>query len=75
MRDIEIQLRHSNIANVVLKRISKYCGKKIKNITEEEKEKHKTFFEGGEDVFIIEKLARDIIERYKLPEAIEFRKN
>ena len=30
MRDIEIQLRHSNTANVVLKRIRKYCGKKIK---------------------------------------------
>ena len=35
--DIEIQLGHSNIANVALKRIRKYCGKKTKDITEEEK--------------------------------------
>ena len=27
MSDIEIQHRHSNIADVVLKRIRKYCGK------------------------------------------------
>ena len=37
MSDIEIQLGYSNIADVVLKRIRKYCGKKIRNITEEEK--------------------------------------
>ena len=37
MSDIETQLGHSNIADVVLKRIRKYCGKKIRNITEEEK--------------------------------------
>ena len=30
MRDIEIQLGHSNIANVALKRIRKYYGKKNK---------------------------------------------
>ena len=59
----------------MLKRIRKYCGKKTKDITEEEKQKHKAFFKGQEDVFIIEKLARDIIERCKLPEAIELRKN
>ena len=34
MSDIETQLGHSNIADVVLKRIRKYCGKKIRNITE-----------------------------------------
>ena len=28
MSDIEIQLGHSNIANVALKRVRKYCGKK-----------------------------------------------
>ena len=44
-----------------------------KNITEEEKQKYKAFFEGKTGIFIIEKLARDIIERSKLPEAIEFR--
>ena len=44
-----------------------------KNITEEEKQKYKAFFEGKTGIFIIEKLARDIIECSKLPEAIEFR--
>ena len=37
MRDIEIQLEHSSITDVVLKRIRKYCGKETKDITEEEK--------------------------------------
>ena len=75
MSDIEIQLRHSNIYDIALKRIRKYCGKKTKDITEEEKEKYKAFFEGETGIFIIEKLTRDIIERCKLPEAIELRKN
>ena len=75
MSDTEVQLGHSNIANVALKRIRKYCGKKTKDITEEEKEKYKAFFEGETGIFIIEKLTRDIIERCKLPEAIELRKN
>ena len=60
LSDIEIQLGHSNIADVVLKRIRKYCGKKTKGISKEEKEKYKAFFEGEENVFIIEKLACDI---------------
>ena len=74
MSDIEIQLGHSNIADVVLKRIRKYCAKRTKNITREEKEKYEAFFEGEENVFIFEKLARDIIGRCKLPKAIELRK-
>ena len=37
MSDIEIQLRHSNIYDIALKRIRKYCGKKTKDITEEAK--------------------------------------
>ena len=37
--DVEIQLGHSNIADVVLKRIRKYCAKK-KDITKEEKQKY-----------------------------------
>ena len=48
--------------------------KKTKDITEEEKEKYKTFFEVETGIFIIEKLTHDIIERCKLPEAIELRK-
>ena len=74
MSDIEIQLEHSNIADVVLKKIKKYCGKKTKNITEEEKEKYKAYFEGEANIFIIEKLTSNIIERCKLPEALELRK-
>ena len=74
MSDIEIQLGHSSIADVALNRIRKYFGEKTKDITEEEKQKYKAFFKGEEGVFIIEKLARDIIERCKLPKAIELRK-
>ena len=47
---------------------------KKKDITKEEKEKYKTFFEGETGIFIIEKLTHDIIEHCKLPEAIELRK-
>ena len=72
--DLETQIKHSNICDIALKRIRKYCGKKTKDITEEEKEKYKAFFEGETGIFIIEKLTRDIIERCKLPEAIELRK-
>ena len=70
----EIQLEHSNIGDFSLKRIKKYYSKETKNIIEEEKEKCRAFFEGETAIFIIEKLTRDIIERCKLPEAIELRK-
>ena len=74
MSDVEGQINHSNIADAALKRIRKYCGKKTKEITEEEKEKYKVFFEGEAGIFIIEKLRCDIIKRCKLPEATELRK-
>ena len=48
--------------------------KKTKDITEEEKEKCKAFYEGETGIFIIEKLTRDITERCKLPESIGLRK-
>ena len=48
--------------------------KETKDITEEEKQKCKAFFESETGIFIIEKLTRDITERCKLPEAIELRK-
>ena len=73
MSNTEIQLRHSNIYDIALKRIRKYCGKKTKDITEKEKQKYKAFFENETGIFIIEKLTRDITERCKLPEAIELR--
>ena len=56
MRDVEIQTKHANIYDLALKRIRKYCGKKTKDITEEEKEKYKAFFEGEAGIIIIEKL-------------------
>ena len=74
MSDIEIQLRHSNIYDIALKRIRKYCGKKTKDITEKEKQKYKAFFQNEIGIFIIEKLTCAIIERCKLPEAIELRR-
>ena len=73
--DVGIQLRHSNIYHIALERIKKYCEKKTKDIAEEEKEKYKAFFKDETGIFIIEKLTRDIIERCKLPKAIELRKN
>ena len=48
--------------------------KKPKDITEKEKQKYKAFFESVTDIFLIEKLTRDVTERCKLPEAIELRK-
>ena len=72
--DLETQIKHSNICDIALKRIRKYCGKKTKDITEEEKQKYKAFFENEKGIFMIEKLTRDIIEHCKLPEAIELRK-
>ena len=43
MSEIEIQLRHSNIYHIALERIKRYCGKKTKDITEEEKKTIKHF--------------------------------
>ena len=39
--DLETQIIHSNIFDIALKRIRKYCGKKTKDITEEEKQNYK----------------------------------
>ena len=74
MNGLKTQVKHTNIDDLVLKRIRKYCGKKTKDITKEEKEKYKAFFEGEKGIFIIEKLTRDITERYKLRYAIELRR-
>ena len=51
MSDIEIQIRHSNIYHIALERIKKHCGEKAKDITKEEKEKYKVFFEGETGTF------------------------
>ena len=60
MSDVKTQKKHSNIAEIVLRRIKKYYGRKIKNISEEEKQKYIAYFEGEKDVFVIQKLTRDI---------------
>ena len=74
MSDVKKQINNSSIADVALKRIRKYYGKRTKDITEEEKAKYKAFFKGHTIIFINEKLTGDIIERSKLQEAIELRK-
>ena len=51
MSSIEIQRRHSNITNVTLKRIRKYCGKK--RHCRRRKAKIQSNFEGETDIFII----------------------
>ena len=48
--------------------------KTTKSITKKEKQKYKAFFEDEKGIFIIEKFTSDIIERCKLPEAVELRK-
>ena len=49
--------------------------KRIQLTLQRKKKKNiKHFFKGEKGIFIIEKLTRDIIERCKLPEAIELRK-
>ena len=65
--DLKTQTKHTNIADVVLGGIKKYYGKKTKNISKEEKQKYKAYFEDEKGVFIIEKLTCDAIERCKLP--------
>ena len=74
MSDVEKQINHSNIADAAIKRIRKHYDRKTKDITKEKKQKYKAFFEGEAGIFIIEKLARDIIEHCKLPGAIKLRK-
>ena len=36
MNDVKGETGHSNISDTALRRIKKYCGKKIKDITEKE---------------------------------------
>ena len=49
--------------------------KETKDITEEEKEKYKAFFEDETGIFIIEKLTRDIIERCELKKKLGYNHN
>ena len=70
MSDIEIQLGHSNIADVVLQRIRNYSGKKRRK----RKRKIQSFFWRWRGCFYYWKTCTDMIERCKLPKAVELRK-
>ena len=74
MNDVKRETGHLNISDTALRRIKKYCGKKNKRHYRKRKKKYKAFFKDKDGIFIIEKLTRDIIERCKLPKAIELRK-
>ena len=54
--DLKTQIKHSNICDIALKRIRKYCGKKTKDITEEEKQKYKAFFEDERGILLLKSL-------------------
>ena len=73
MNDVKRETGHLSISDTALRRSKKYCGKKIKDITEKEK-KYKSFFKDKDGIFIIEKSTRNIIDSCKLPKAIELRK-
>ena len=74
MNDVKRKTGHLNISDTALRRIKKYCGKKIKYITEKEKQKYKAFFKDKDGIFIIEKRTRDIIKRYNLPKSHRIKK-
>ena len=74
MSDVETQKKHSNFAQVALRRIKKYYGRKAKSNSEEKKQKYKAYFEGQTGIFIIKKILRDIMQRRRVPETIELRK-
>ena len=56
MSDIEIQLGHSNIANVALKRIRKYCGKKQKALQKKKKKNTKHFLKKKKVLLLLKSL-------------------
>ena len=68
--DVETQIKHSNICDIALKRIRKYCGKKQKTLQKEKNKNTKHFLKIKKVFLLLKKLTRDIIERCKLPEAI-----
>ena len=54
--DLKTQIKHSNICDIALTRIRKYCRKKTKDITEEEKQKYKAFFEDERGILLLKSL-------------------
>ena len=53
MSDVETQTEHSNIDDVVLKRIRKYCGKKNKRHHKRQKKKKTKHFLKVKRVFLL----------------------
>ena len=56
MSDTEVQLGHSNIANVALKRIRKYCGKKQKALQKKKKKNTKHFLKKKKVLLLLKSL-------------------
>ena len=54
--DVKKQIKHSNICDAALKRTRKYCGKKTKDIAEEEKQKYKAFFKNEKGILLMKSL-------------------
>ena len=63
MKDIEIQTNHTNIYNIALERIRKYCGKKQKTLQKKKKKNIKHFLKVKQVLSLLKNLTRDIIER------------
>ena len=63
MKDIKIQTNHTNIYNIALERIRKYCGKKQKTLQKKKNKKIKHFLKVKQVLSLLKNLTRDIIER------------
>ena len=53
MNDVKRETGHLNISDTALRRIKKYCGKKIKDITEK---KYKSFFKDKDGILLLKNL-------------------
>ena len=56
MSDIEEQTNHTNIANIALERIRRYCGKKQKTLQKKKKKNIKHFLKVGKVFSLLKKL-------------------
>ena len=63
MKDIKIQTNHTNIYNIALERIRKYCGKKQKTLQKKKNKNIKHFLKEKQVLSLLKNLTRDIIER------------
>ena len=63
MNEVEIQTNHTNIYNIALERIRKYCGKKQKTLQKKKNKNIKHFLKVKQVLSLLKNLTRDIIER------------